>query len=398
MEDGIFFNQSEYIKEMLKKFGLEDSKSTKTPMSMEIKLTMDDEVDSVDSSKYRGDYIDRKSTSGVSMFMGCCLTSWFAKKQTALAISTTKAEYVFAGKACQQALWMKQALIDHGIRLNDVPIMCDNKCAIDLSEITTYINQMDYKQTKEYLPRVHRSRQMNEELSESYRTLEKRLFHEGRIITPSFIAENNMLPFIQAIGLEPFITLNEPICPSFFSPKHDLAKKNITTPRTTQTQLLRESNKLHLDEICLDLRGWELFFKEYFFCSLSKRNKVNACTAYMLYYLTIKRKFNFTSMLIYRMEEAKNKQDGPIPFAMLLTRLFNHILQTNPQAIVPSARFTFHEHVIDNLDISRNPSKEKGKKIASPSVTSSSSSSSDDNEAPSFLKFYDELSDNEDLT
>ncbi|GJY53611.1 retrovirus-related pol polyprotein from transposon TNT 1-94 [Tanacetum coccineum] len=31
MEDGIFFNQSKYIKEMLKKFGLEDSKPTKTP-------------------------------------------------------------------------------------------------------------------------------------------------------------------------------------------------------------------------------------------------------------------------------------------------------------------------------------------------------------------------------
>ncbi|GJZ65992.1 retrovirus-related pol polyprotein from transposon TNT 1-94, partial [Tanacetum coccineum] len=54
MEDGIFFNQSKYIKEMLKKFGLEDSKPTKTPMSTEIKLTKDDEADSVDSSKYRG--------------------------------------------------------------------------------------------------------------------------------------------------------------------------------------------------------------------------------------------------------------------------------------------------------------------------------------------------------
>ncbi|GJT65342.1 hypothetical protein Tco_1016822 [Tanacetum coccineum] len=54
MEDGIFFNQSKYIKEMLKKFGLEDSKPTKTPMSIEIKLTKDDEVDSMDSSKYRG--------------------------------------------------------------------------------------------------------------------------------------------------------------------------------------------------------------------------------------------------------------------------------------------------------------------------------------------------------
>ncbi|GJX82536.1 nucleotide-diphospho-sugar transferase [Tanacetum coccineum] len=47
--------QSKYIKEMLKKFGLEDSKPTKTPMSMEIKLTKDDEADSVDSTKYRGE-------------------------------------------------------------------------------------------------------------------------------------------------------------------------------------------------------------------------------------------------------------------------------------------------------------------------------------------------------
>ncbi|GJV42996.1 hypothetical protein Tco_1427532 [Tanacetum coccineum] len=51
MEDGIFFNQSKYIKEMLKKFGLEDSKPTKMPMSTEIKITKDDEADSVDSSK-----------------------------------------------------------------------------------------------------------------------------------------------------------------------------------------------------------------------------------------------------------------------------------------------------------------------------------------------------------
>ncbi|GKB48639.1 retrovirus-related pol polyprotein from transposon TNT 1-94 [Tanacetum coccineum] len=53
MEDGIFFNQSKYIKEMLKKFGLKDSKPTKTLMSTEFKLTKEDEADSVDSTKYR---------------------------------------------------------------------------------------------------------------------------------------------------------------------------------------------------------------------------------------------------------------------------------------------------------------------------------------------------------
>ncbi|GKC18868.1 retrovirus-related pol polyprotein from transposon TNT 1-94 [Tanacetum coccineum] len=54
MEDGIFFNQSKYIKEMLEKFSLEYSKSMKTPMSSEAKLTKDEECEPVDSTKYRG--------------------------------------------------------------------------------------------------------------------------------------------------------------------------------------------------------------------------------------------------------------------------------------------------------------------------------------------------------
>ncbi|GJT48893.1 retrovirus-related pol polyprotein from transposon TNT 1-94 [Tanacetum coccineum] len=54
MEDNIFFNQSKYIKEMLKKFGLEESKPMKTPMSSDTKLTKNKECESEDSTKYRG--------------------------------------------------------------------------------------------------------------------------------------------------------------------------------------------------------------------------------------------------------------------------------------------------------------------------------------------------------
>ncbi|GJT49592.1 hypothetical protein Tco_0975749 [Tanacetum coccineum] len=106
---------------------------------------------------------------------------------------------------------------------------------------------------------------------------------------------------------------------NYFGPKHDHVKKEITTPRTTQSQLLRDPNKLYFDDIRPDLKGWELFFKENFFSYIDKRNKVKACTAYMLYYLTIGRKLNFTSMIIYRMEKVINKRKGPMPFAMLLT-------------------------------------------------------------------------------
>nr|GEZ84342.1 copia protein [Tanacetum cinerariifolium] len=97
-----------------------------------------------------GNYVDRKSSSGICKFMGCYLTYWFLKKQTALAISTTEAEYVSIKKAYKQALWMKQALIYYGIKLDDILIMCDNKGAIDLSK-----NSVQRSRTKHIEIRHH---------------------------------------------------------------------------------------------------------------------------------------------------------------------------------------------------------------------------------------------------
>nr|GEX53016.1 copia protein [Tanacetum cinerariifolium] len=101
-------------------------------------------------SDHAGDYVDENSTRGICTFIGCCLTTWFSKKQTALAISTTEAEYVSTRKARQQELWMKQALIDYEIRLDDVPIMCDNKGTIDLSK-----NPVQHSRTKHIEIRHH---------------------------------------------------------------------------------------------------------------------------------------------------------------------------------------------------------------------------------------------------
>ncbi|GJU40015.1 hypothetical protein Tco_1192972 [Tanacetum coccineum] len=151
-------------------------------MSSETKLTRDEDGESVDDTKYRGmvgslfylttslwhpkgtgvetivyvdsdhvgDYVDRKSISGVCTFMGCCLTLWFSKKQTTLAISTTEAKYVSAEKACQQALWMKQALVYYDIKLDDIPVYCENKGAIDLSK-----NPVLHSRTKHIKIRHH---------------------------------------------------------------------------------------------------------------------------------------------------------------------------------------------------------------------------------------------------
>ncbi|GJZ49592.1 retrovirus-related pol polyprotein from transposon TNT 1-94 [Tanacetum coccineum] len=131
-----------------------DSKPMKTPMSSDTKLTRDEEGESVDNTEYRGmiGSLLYLTASRPDIMFSICLcarfqedpkTSYLKAKQTALAISTTEAEYVSAGKACQQALWMKQALIDYDIRLDDTPIMCDNKGAIDLSK-----NPVQHSRTK----------------------------------------------------------------------------------------------------------------------------------------------------------------------------------------------------------------------------------------------------------
>jgi hypothetical protein len=62
------------------------------------------------NSNYAGCNVDRKSTSGTCQFLGRSLVSWSSKKQTYVALSTVKAEYVAAGQRCAQLLWLRQTL------------------------------------------------------------------------------------------------------------------------------------------------------------------------------------------------------------------------------------------------------------------------------------------------
>lgn len=52
-KDGIYITQSKYIKEILKKFGMEDWRPVGTPMSTEHKLSKNDDSKEVDQTTYR---------------------------------------------------------------------------------------------------------------------------------------------------------------------------------------------------------------------------------------------------------------------------------------------------------------------------------------------------------
>nr|GEZ61290.1 hypothetical protein [Tanacetum cinerariifolium] len=65
-------------------------------------------------SDYDGATQDRKSTTGGCQFLGRRLISWQCKKQTIVATSPTKAEYVAAASYCGQVLWIQNQLFDYG--------------------------------------------------------------------------------------------------------------------------------------------------------------------------------------------------------------------------------------------------------------------------------------------
>ena len=101
-------------------------------------------------SDYARCKVDRKSTSGGCHLLGRSLVSWSFKKQNSVALSTAEAEYIAAGACCAQILYMKQTLLDYGVVLEKVPLLCDNESAVKLAN-----NPVQHSRTKHIDIRHH---------------------------------------------------------------------------------------------------------------------------------------------------------------------------------------------------------------------------------------------------
>ena len=50
-----------------------------------------------------------------------------------MALSIAEAEYIAVGACCAQILYMKQTLLDYGVVLEKVPLLCDNESMVKLA-------------------------------------------------------------------------------------------------------------------------------------------------------------------------------------------------------------------------------------------------------------------------
>ncbi|XP_075101915.1 uncharacterized protein LOC142177338 [Nicotiana tabacum] len=142
-------NSWEYIKELLKRFDMEASKVINTHIATATRLDMDEVGSPVNQTMYKGIVgsllylpasrpdivfsvglcegylVDRKSTSGMTHFLGSCLNSWGTRKQNS-------------------------QLEDFGVFTNCVPLLCNNTNALNMSK-----NPIQHKRTKHIDVRHH---------------------------------------------------------------------------------------------------------------------------------------------------------------------------------------------------------------------------------------------------
>eukprot|EP00253_Pinus_taeda_P030846 PITA_30846 len=144
-EGGIFLSQTKYLKQILKKYGMEDSKPAVKRILKYLQGTQkygiwyprdaDLTLNAYTDEDWAGSVDDRIRTSGGAFFMGSRLVSWFSKKHSSITLSTAEAEYVALASCCTQLLWMMQTLQDFQITCTPpISILCDNTSVISISK------------------------------------------------------------------------------------------------------------------------------------------------------------------------------------------------------------------------------------------------------------------------
>ncbi|GKA13640.1 hypothetical protein Tco_0693286 [Tanacetum coccineum] len=343
MEDEIFFNQSKYIEEMLKKFGLEDSKPTKMPMSTEIKLTKDDEAHFVDSSKYLGSIIlgmMKPEYKRTKAYIPKIHHQKSTPNNVKSSFKTLRNRFIHEGRHIESSFTFGNDIVDQfkSIQFDCLLILNGHICPHFIIEFYRKFqliwNVSDMSLSISFTIRDN----------DFIMTLEK----FGQVLQ---IPCNRTCVFSKECSLELLNITREKHVPCQTNlPNIEDVVQNICIPSSHQNY----SNPTIILRYNLppNIKDWELIIHENVICVDTHKTSLDACSAIMLYNLKKSQDFNLAYFIAHNIESVKNQVDCPLPYGLLITRLYQFVLAKHPKLFHPhhTLEFVMHYRMMNSIN------------------------------------------------
>ncbi|GKA13572.1 hypothetical protein Tco_0693218 [Tanacetum coccineum] len=132
-------------------------------------------------------------------------------------------------------------------------------------------------------------------------------------------------------------------------------------------------NEILTREIHTHMKPWVDIIRENAICLGGHRDHVSACLCHMLYCIETSTPYNLAFFILKRMEKTRSKPKELLPYGMLLTRLFKHIVSISPELAFD--HYLAHDRAMHLLapHYERKTRADQGKKRPRESNASSSS-------------------------
>ncbi|GKB25357.1 hypothetical protein Tco_0864758 [Tanacetum coccineum] len=153
-------------------------------------------------------------------------------------------------------------------------------------------------------------------------------------------------------------------------------------------------NEFLTREIQTHMKHWVEIIRENAICLGGHRDHVSACLCHMLYCIKTSTPYNLAFFILKRMEKTRFKPKDLLPYGMLLTRLFKHVVSVSPELAFD--HYLSHDRAMHLLApyYERKTRADQGKKR--PHESNASSSSTTQNHPSSFIPLDHMVDENDD--
>ncbi|GJU04858.1 hypothetical protein Tco_1121288 [Tanacetum coccineum] len=134
-------------------------------------------------------------------------------------------------------------------------------------------------------------------------------------------------------------------------PSLNVIKSLIQVPRQGQVTRTKNKKTVVIDqneilnrEIQTHMKPWVDIIRENAICLGGHKDHVYACLCHMLYCIETSTPYNLAFFILKTMEKTRNKPKELLPYGMLLTRFFKHVVSVFPE--LASDHYLSHDRVM----------------------------------------------------